>query len=96
MIPVAEQLPPGSRATVMVRPQYVTLAPSGGVLTGRITAITYIGDVVQIAVSGDRFALTAERGTADPIWRGFAVGQDVGVAWPASAALVFPENANGR
>ncbi|MSP49567.1 MAG: ABC transporter ATP-binding protein [Alphaproteobacteria bacterium] len=95
-IPVADLLPVGARATVMVRPQHIALTPSGGALSGRITGLTYVGDVVQIAVAGDGFAVVAERGTADPGWRGLGPGQDVGVAWPATAALVFPENANGR
>jgi putative spermidine/putrescine transport system ATP-binding protein len=95
-IPAGELRPAGTRVTVMVRPQYITLAPAGGGLAGRVTGLTYVGDIVQIAVSGDGFAVIAERGTADPGWRGLAPGQEVGIGWPASAALVFPEGGDGR
>ena len=47
------------------------------------------------AVSG-AFSIVAERGTADSSWRGIAVGQDVGVGWPAASALVCSEAADGR
>ncbi|MBM3548564.1 MAG: ABC transporter ATP-binding protein [Alphaproteobacteria bacterium] len=94
-IPVGETRPAGTRVTVMVRPQHVALGPSGG-LAGRVTGLTYVGDIVQVAVAGEGFAVIAERGTADPSWRGLGVGQEVGVGWPASAALVFPESGDGR
>ena len=96
LLSVPELAPPGARATVMIRPQYVRLASSGGTLTGHVTGVTYIGDVVQIAVAGDGFALTAERGTADPSWRGLAAGQAVSVGWPPDSARIFPETADGR
>jgi putative spermidine/putrescine transport system ATP-binding protein len=94
--PAGHGVAAGGRALVMVRPQHVALGPAGAGLLGRIAAITYVGDMVQIAVDGDGFTLTAERGTADPAWRGLAPEQPVGVTWPAAAALVFPEAANGR
>ena len=96
VLPVDDARPAGTRVTVMVRPQYIQLEPSGGALSGQVTGITYIGDVVQIAVAGDGFALIAERGTADPSWRGLAAGQEVTVGWPDVAARVFAEGADGR
>jgi putative spermidine/putrescine transport system ATP-binding protein len=81
----------GRRAVLMVRPQHLVLGPPGSGLPGRIAGVTYIGESVQIAVEGDGFALMAERGTADPAWRGLRPDQPVGVEWPAGAALVFPE-----
>ncbi len=95
-IPVGDLRPAGARATVMIRPQHITLSPPGVSLPGRVTGVTYVGDVVQIAIAGDGFAVVAERGTADSSWRGLAAGQEVGIGWPASAALVFPESADGR
>ena len=95
-IPAGDLEPAGARVTVMIRPQHITLSQPGVSLPGRVTGVTYVGDVVQIAVAGDGFTVIAERGTADSSWRGLAPGQDVGVGWPASAALVFPENADGR
>ena len=96
VLPVDDARPAGARATVMIRPQYILLAPSGGALSGQVTGVTYVGDVVQIAVAGDGFQLTAERGTADPSWRGLAAGQAVTVSWPEAAARVFPDGADGR
>jgi putative spermidine/putrescine transport system ATP-binding protein len=95
-VPAASRLPEGARATVMVRPQHVQLRPGGGGLAGRITGLTYVGDIVQVAVAGAGFAVVAERGTADPSWRGLAPGAEVGVGWPEAAALVFPEAGDGR
>ncbi len=95
-IPVADLRPAGARATVMIRPQHITLSPPGVSLPARVTGVTYVGDVVQIAISGDGFSVVAERGTADSSWRGLQPGQDVGIGWPASAALVFPEGTDGR
>lgn len=80
----------------MIRPQHITLSPPGVSLPGRVTGVTYVGDVVQIAIAGDGFAVVAERGTADSSWRGLAAGQEVGIGWPASAALVFPQWPDGR
>jgi len=93
-IPVGETRPAGARVTVMVRPQHIALGSPGG-LGGRVTGLTYVGDIVQIAVAGEGFAVIAERGTADPSWRGLGPGQEVSVGWPAAAALVFLENGNG-
>ena len=95
-VPAGDLRPAGARATVMIRPQHITLSQPGTSLPARVTGITYVGDVVQIAVAGDGFSIVAERGTADSSWRGIAVGQDVGVGWPAASALVFPEAADGR
>jgi len=93
-ISVGETRPVGARVTVMVRPQHIALG--GGGLSGRVTGLTYVGDIVQIAVAGEGFTVIAERGTADPSWRGLVPGQDVGVGWPASAARVFAESDDGR
>ena len=95
-VPAGDLRPAGARATVMIRPQHITLSQPGTSLPARVTGITYVGDVVQIAVAGDGFSIVAERGTADSSWRGIAVGQDVGVGWPAASALVFSEAADGR
>ena len=95
-VPAAGARPAGSSVTVMIRPQHIALVPTGASLSGKVTGITYVGDIVQIAVSGEGFTLIAERGTADPSWRGLAVGQVVGVDWPAEAALIFSEPADGR
>ena len=98
-VPQPASFAPGESATLMIRPQYVAVASTAAParpgadgevsVTGRIAKRVYIGDIVQLEIAGDGFALLAERGTADPHWRTLEVGQPVRATWPASAMLLF-------
>ncbi len=95
---------PGEAATLMIRPQYVAVtdaavprapAVDGEVsVSGTIGRRVYIGDIVQLEIAGDGFALLAECGTADPHWRALESGQAVRATWPASAMLLFAGGAD--
>jgi putative spermidine/putrescine transport system ATP-binding protein len=103
-VPPTASVAPGASATLMIRPQYVsvtgTATPDGSTpdrsvsVVGRITKRVYIGDIAQLEIAGDGFTLLAERGTADPSWRALQIGQPVRATWPATAMLLFAGGVN--
>jgi putative spermidine/putrescine transport system ATP-binding protein len=103
-VPPTASAAPGASATLMIRPQYVSVAgtaapggpvPDGSVsVVGRIAKRVYIGDIAQLEIAGDGFTLLAERGTADPSWRALQIGQPVRATWPTAAMLLFAGGAD--
>ena len=103
-VPRPAPLTSGESATLMIRPQYISVtdaaAPNrpgiaGEVsVSGRIAKRVYIGDIVQLEIAGDGFTLLVECGTADPHWRALEIGHPVRATWPASAMLLFAGGAD--
>jgi putative spermidine/putrescine transport system ATP-binding protein len=103
-LPQPASLSPGEPAALMIRPQYISVTDAATPVrsgtdreisvSGCIAKRVYIGDIVQLEITGDGFTLLAECGSADPHWRGLAVGHPVQATWPASAMLLFPGGAD--
>jgi putative spermidine/putrescine transport system ATP-binding protein len=97
---------PGETATLMIRPQYIAVTDAAAPcrpgmgsevsVAGRIAKRVYIGDIVQVEIAGDGFTLSAERGTADPLWRALEIGQSVRASWPSEAMVVFGGSHGGE
>jgi putative spermidine/putrescine transport system ATP-binding protein len=87
-------LPPGP-ATVMVRPQRLRLGEAGpsspiaNRLPATVSAITFAGEVVQIAARTHGRLLVLECPSHDPAWRGLAVGSAITAEWTPGDGFAF-------
>jgi putative spermidine/putrescine transport system ATP-binding protein len=82
------------RVRVFVRPHRIRVLAAGeaaeNALAGRVEAIDYTGDVVQVSVATPAGLVPVEVGTADEAWRALVPGVDVRIGWRAADTLCFP------
>jgi spermidine/putrescine ABC transporter ATP-binding subunit len=89
--------PVGSRITLAIRPEHLTIRPTGmavdgwNVLTGRIRAQTFCGNVRHYAVALDEYDdFLVETKPADARW---CIGDEVNIAWRPDDAVVVADSA---
>jgi spermidine/putrescine ABC transporter ATP-binding subunit len=89
------QQPVGSRVTLAIRPEHMTIRAAGApsadwnVLPGRVSAHTFCGNVRHYAVDlGNHENLLVETTPGDAAWR---VGDQVHVAWRPDDSVVVAE-----
>ena len=86
---------PAGPATVMIRPQRLRLGEPGPSNTGAnrlpatVSAITFAGEVVQIAAHfGDRLWVL-DCPSDEPAWRGISVGSAITMQWAPAESFAF-------
>jgi spermidine/putrescine transport system ATP-binding protein/putrescine transport system ATP-binding protein len=81
----------GQRVTVAIRPEKITLmqAASGGILNGRLGAISYLGDRqhVQVAVPGIQAPVLVVAPAGGSVLR---TGDEVALSWATEAPVILP------
>jgi ABC-type Fe3+/spermidine/putrescine transport system ATPase subunit len=76
------------RATLMVRPEAITLGGASGAIVGRVLQTSFLGSFVRVAVetpSSDAPVVVALR-EADAVP---AIGDEVSLSWPAADGIVL-------
>ena len=86
-LPRRANLSAGARVIVAIRPEKLTLSREVTPASGRVVAVSYLGDrsQFQVSVNGATVIVAAQNGAA------FAIGEAVQVAWAADAVMLFPE-----
>jgi spermidine/putrescine transport system ATP-binding protein/putrescine transport system ATP-binding protein len=77
----------GARATVAIRPENLTLSREAGSVSGRVAAVSYLGDrrLFQVNINGATAIVAAQNNAA------FGIGEAVHLGWAADAVMLFPE-----
>jgi spermidine/putrescine transport system ATP-binding protein/putrescine transport system ATP-binding protein len=77
----------GARATVAIRPENLTLSREAGSVSGRVAAVSYLGDrrLFHVNINGAT-AIVAAQNSAD-----FGIGEAVHLGWAPDAVMLFPE-----
>ena len=98
----AQSHPNGTPVLVMVRPQRVEVTlghlatpddPELNSIEGTVRRVTFVGDLVQIAVTTPLGDLFSERGSGAKGWESFREGSPVTLRWPMGDTLVFEDDA---
>ena len=90
----ADGVSPGMQVTVTVRPEAIIPVteghpPPANVVRGQVTAMAYLGDVIQYAVAVGPTQLMVQRQTSDPSLAAWRPGDHVTVGWETHAARVL-------
>jgi iron(III) transport system ATP-binding protein len=84
----------GARVTVFIRPEHVRLhradAAPPGALTGRVTALEYLGAVCRVSVEAGGLSLLAAVTPQEIAALGAMPGAEVSAVLPADRLMVFP------
>ena len=88
---------PGSTVTVTVRPEAIEPVAPGSpepanVVSGHVSSVTYLGDVVQYTVAVGPTELMVQRQTSDSAVAHWSAGSAVTLGWSMQAALVLTDD----
>ena len=86
-IPRRSNLALGARVIAAIRPEKFTLSRQTAAASGRIAAVSYLGDRSQFQVSINGATIIV----AAPNTAAFHIGEAVHLAWSADAVMLFPE-----
>jgi spermidine/putrescine transport system ATP-binding protein/putrescine transport system ATP-binding protein len=77
----------GARLTIAIRPENLTLSREAGSVSGRVAAVSYLGDrrLFHVNINGAT-AIVAAQNSAD-----FGIGEAVHLGWAPDAVMLFPE-----
>src|SRR5258705_1860084 len=86
-LPRRAHLAVGTRVVAAISPENLTLSREGAPTSGRVVAVSYLGDrsQFQVSVSGTTIIVAAQNGAA------FRIGEAAQLAWAADAVMLFPE-----
>lgn len=90
----------GDIVTVAIRPERIhpaSDASASNVVTGRLTAISFLGSFIHYRVEvGDNMLVVQRQGGADDAATRWTVGDQVSVSWEPQSALVLPTTAGSQ
>ena len=84
--------PASGAVRAYVRPHRIRIVPEGGadnVLEGKVSALDYTGEVVQVLVETGAGRVPVDLSTSDEGWRGLQPGSSVRVGWAAADMVCF-------
>lgn len=90
-ITVPGSLPAGQDVSVMVRPHRLTIRSQGEGFPGRVSGITYLGDLIQYDVVLGQTHVTVEQSSESAATKRFRIGDDVVITWQTDDSLVFDQ-----
>ncbi len=77
----------GARVTIAIRPENLVLSREAAAVSGRIAAVSYLGDrrQFQVSINGATAIVAAPNSAA------FGIGEPVHLGWVPDAVMLFPE-----
>jgi ABC-type Fe3+/spermidine/putrescine transport system ATPase subunit len=77
----------GARVTIVIRPENLILSREAASVSGRIAAVSYLGDrrQFQVSVNGATIIVAAQNRAP------FRIGEPVHLSWAADAVMLFAE-----
>jgi putative spermidine/putrescine transport system ATP-binding protein len=88
---------PGQKSALVVRPERVRIGPEGGMLPGRVAAVTYLGGLTDWHIATDCGTVLVTRPTpaADDRLRRLNAGDQVALDWPAASGRLLDDEPLG-